>query len=279
MKKGFIYQGGLLILVVVVLGCSPDVSTPEEVIAAEDVSTVAEISTETEQEAVSTNTLNERINYFDNANGYLAKPVEDGIYPGLILIHEWWGLNDNIKQLADQFADQGYVALAVDLYSGQVTDDRVVARVFATSVRADMEGAFDNLRAAVEYLENHPNAQGDKLASVGWCFGGGWSYEMAKNDLDIEGSVIYYGQFNPEDDLSIMRATILGHFGEDDSSIRVDDVKEFRAVLKTLSGDHKVFIYPNSGHAFANEDGEAYVPGSAELAWERTLEFLDEELK
>jgi len=267
MKKTLVYVGGLLIIIVALVGCS------------EDVEKIKEVNVVNDKEVMSIGLSGERVNYFENANGYLAKPSEEGVYPGLILIHEWWGLNDNIKNSADRFAGQGYVALAVDLYNGEVTDDSVVARVFATSVRADMEGAFDNLRGAVEYLENHPNVEGNKLASVGWCFGGGWSYEMAKNDLGIEGSVIYYGQFNPEDDLSKMRSTILGHFGEDDASIKVDDVKQFQAVLNTLSGDHQVFIYPNSGHAFANEDGQAYVSEASDLAWQRTLEFLDEELK
>jgi len=224
-------------------------------------------------------TINEEVEYFDNAIGYLAKPDEPGEYPGIILIHEWWGLNQNIKNFADDFAEQGYVALAVDLYDGEVTTDSSKARELATGVRGDMDLAFDNLEAAVNYLEGRSDVENDKLASVGWCFGGGWSYQMAKNDLGVQSSVIYYGQFNPEDDLSIMRSTILGHFGEDDASIKVSDVNEFQATLQTLSGDHQIFIYPNSGHAFANEDSRAYVPESANLAWERTITFLDEELK
>lgn len=219
------------------------------------------------------------VNYFGNTRGYLAVPEEEGIYPGLIIIHEWWGLTPDIKEMADRFAAEGYVALAVDLYGGESTNDPNVARVLATDVRSDMEGAFSNLEAGVSYLESQPNVEADSLASIGWCFGGGWSYEMAKNDLGIESSVIYYGRFNPEDDLSIMRATILGHFGEDDTSILVDDVIEFEATLQTLSGEHQIFIYPNSGHAFANEGRESYVPESAELAWQRTLDFLNKELK
>ena len=231
------------------------------------------------QELKPLNIVTSEVNYFENAKGYLAIPSTPGKYPGLILIHEWWGLNDNIKNLADQFADQGYIVLAVDLYEVEYTSDPNVARELASSVRNDMDKAFDNLKSAVNYLESHPNVEMNKLASVGWCFGGGWSYEMAKNDLGIQSSVIYYGRFNPEDDLSRMRATILGHFGEDDASIKVDDVKEFQATLKTLSGEHQIFIYPNSGHGFANEDSPSYVKESAELAWERTLEFLDKELK
>jgi len=244
-----------------------------------------QISQEEEQtdtispQEVSLSIKSEQVTYFENTNGYLAQPKEPGTYPGIILIHEWWGLNDNIRTFADSFAEQGYVALAVDLYNGEVTTEPSQARVLATSVRGDMDGAFANLNGAVTYLKTQPNVQTDKLASIGWCFGGGWSYQMAKNDLGVASSVIYYGQFNPADDLSIMRATIMGHFGEDDASIKVDNVKEFQATLQTLSGEHQIFIYPNSGHAFANEDNPAYVEESANLAWERTLTFLNEELK
>jgi len=138
-----------------------------------------------------------------------------------------------------------------------------------------MEGAFENLTAAVSYLKSKSIVRADAVASVGWCFGGGWSYEMAKNNLGINASVIYYGRFNPEDDLSIMRADILGHFGEEDTSILVDDVRAFEVKLKTLTGDNQIFIYPNAGHAFANSDNEAsYVPEAAELSWTRTIDFL-----
>jgi len=219
------------------------------------------------------------VEYYDGSIGYLAVPEGEGQYPAVILIHEWWGLNENIKSLARDFAAQGYVALAVDLYSGEVTEDPAVARVLATDVRGDVSEAFNNLNSAVGFLNSQPNVERNEIASVGWCFGGGWSYEMAKNDLGVKSSVIYYGRFNPEDDLSQMRASILGHFGEDDSSILVDDVKEFEVVLNTLSGEHSIFIYPNSGHAFANEGGQAYVEESAELAWIRTLEFLNKQFE
>ncbi len=218
--------------------------------------------------------------YYGDTNGYLAQPVAPGEYPGLILIHEWWGLNDNIEQLADEFAQQGYVALAVDLYDGQVADTPDAAGELAGAVRENTDLAFSNLEAATAYLKSLDSVDPDSLASVGWCFGGGWAYQMAANDLGVDASVMYYGRFSPEDDLSMMRADILGHFGEDDTSIAIDDVEQFQAKLKTLNGDHAVYIYPNAGHAFANEDNdEAYNEQAAELAWRRTLDFLSSELR
>ncbi len=206
--------------------------------------------------------------------GFLAKPEGSGPFPTLILIHEWWGLNEHIHDNARAFANEGYVALAVDLYKGESTKDPKVARQLAGGVSSNMEQAFDNLRAAVSFLKARSDVSSDRLASVGWCFGGGWSYQMAKNDLDVEASVIYYGRFNPKDDLSKMRATILGNFGEKDRGIKVDTVREFQAVLKTLSGDHEIYIYPNAGHGFANSEGRAYNREAADLAWERTFAFL-----
>lgn len=223
----------------------------------------------------------EAVAYGEGRVGYLATPEGEGPFPALILIHEWWGLNDNIRDLADDFAKEGYVALAVDLYDGRNAGyDPAAARKLATEVRANTEPAFANLSDAVNYLKARDDVNPESLASVGWCFGGGWAYQMAKNDLGVEASIMYYGAFNTDDDLSQMRADILGHFGEDDTSIKVDDVVQFDAKLQTLSGDHRIFIYPNAGHAFANIDNEAsYVPKAAEAAWARTLEFLNEELR
>jgi carboxymethylenebutenolidase len=215
---------------------------------------------------------------YDQANGtkgYLARPAGSGPFPGIILIHEWWGLNDNIRKNADAFAQQGYVALAVDLYNGEVAATSQQARRLAGSVSGDIEGAFSNLRAAVSYLQGLKEVNDDRLASIGWCFGGGWSYQMAKNNLGLRASVVYYGRFNPADDLSIMRARILGNFGAEDRSISVDSVKEFQVTLKTLSGDHEIYIYPNAGHAFANAGSRSYNQEAAELAWKRTIAFLE----
>jgi len=208
--------------------------------------------------------------------GFVAYPESgSGTYPGLVLIHEWWGLNENIRDLAEQYAAQGYVALAVDLYEGESTTDQARARELTTSVSGNMPRANDNLRQATAYLRSRPDVKGHALASVGWCFGGAWSYQMAKNDMGLDASVMYYGQFSPHEDHSHMKTDIIGHFGAEDMSIKVNDVETFQATLKTASGDHEIYIYPNSGHGFANEDNaDAYNPEAAALAWQRTLTFL-----
>ena len=223
--------------------------------------------------------VSEEVSYYGDTKGYFVRPDDDGEYPGLILIHEWWGLNNNIRSLAEDFAALGYAALAVDLYDGEFATTPEEAGALAGAVREDVDEAFNNLNAAVVYLSTADSVNADALASVGWCFGGGWAYEMARNDLGIDASVMYYGRFSAEDDLSMMRADILGHFGEEDTSILIDDVKEFEAKLETHEGKHAVFIYPNAGHAFANKDNEdAYREDAAQLAWQRTQEFLTREL-
>ena len=225
--------------------------------------------------SVPTGIVTSEVDYRGNGiPGYLARPEGDGSFPGLILIHEFWGLNDNIRDFADRFAAEGYAALAVDLYDGKVAATREEASAMAGEVRANMDPAFDNLRDAVAWLEEQNFIDGE-LAAVGWCFGGGWAYQMAANNLDVDASVIYYGQVDPDHDFADMRAHILGHFGEEDRSITVDTVNEFRANLETANGEHEVYLYPNAGHGFANEDNsDAYNEEPAELAWQRTIEFL-----
>ncbi len=211
--------------------------------------------------------------------GYFVDPglEEDG--PALILIHEWWGLNDNIKDFADNFAKQGYRVLAVDMYGKEAASTPDMAREYATAVREDTASAAANLTAAVDFLKAQEGVIPELIGSVGWCFGGQWAYEMAKNDMGVAATIMYYGRFNTEDDLSMMKAQLQGHFGEEDMSIAVDDVREFQAKLMNEEGDHEIFIYPNAGHAFANEDNEeAYNEEAAEEAWERTMEFLREHL-
>ena len=214
-----------------------------------------------------------------SVKGYLAKPDDGKRHPGIILIHEWWGLNENIKQNAREFAELGYVALAVDLYNGKNTTDRKTARKLATHVRKNRSQAFDNLRAAIDFLRaDKQSVIPDRLAGIGWCFGGGWSYQMAKNDLGVKASIIYYGFFNPKDDLAKMRALILGNFGEKDRAIKVDNVRELQVRLSTLNGNHEVYIYQNAGHGFANPGNPNYDKEAADLAWNRTLRFLEKYL-
>jgi carboxymethylenebutenolidase len=268
-------------IIIVVLVLVVGVVVMQYIATPTETERTTEVTESSELDASATATANTAmVSYYNETAGYLAVPEGEGPFPALVLIHEWWGLNDNIKSLADDFAEQGYVALAVDLYNGELAETPDQARVLATAVRENVEPAFANLEAATQYLAGLEIVDGERLASVGWCFGGQWAYNMAVNNMNVDATVMYYGRFMPEDDLSMMRADILGHFGEADTSIPIDTVREFEAKLSTLEGDHAVFIYPNAGHAFANEDNEeAYNEEAAQLAWERTLEFLSREVQ
>jgi len=215
-----------------------------------------------------------------DVHGYLAQPSGSGPHPGIVLIHEWWGLNDDIRAKADRFAKLGYTALAVDLYNGKSTTAPTEARELATIVRSNMDVAFQNLRSGLGFLATRPGVDKHRLASIGWCFGGGWSYQIAKNNLGVKASVIYYGRFNPSDDLSKMRAEIIGHFAGKDRGIRTDKVNEFQAKLNTLHGEHEIYIYPNTSHGFAGRKGtnSGYDDAAAKLAWKRTEAFLHKHL-
>jgi carboxymethylenebutenolidase len=210
--------------------------------------------------------------------GYFAAPAD--VFqplPAIIVIHEWWGLNDNVRAMADRLAGQGYMVLAVDLYGGETAETPEQARQLMLRVVEDTEPAADNIKAAYDFLET---AGAPRIASVGWCFGGGWSLQAAQLLPDeLDASVIYYGQVtSDEDKLRPVTAPILGLFGAEDSGIDVESVEAFRTALERLRKEHEIHIYPGVGHAFANPTGRNYDAEAAADAWTRTIEFLDRHL-
>ena len=198
--------------------------------------------------------------------------------PAIIMIHEWWGLNDNVRAMADRLAGEGYIVFAVDLYGGKVATDPGVARVLMTEVVEDPEAARDNIRAAYDFVRN--TALAPRVASLGWCFGGGWSLNAAKLfPQQLDASVIYYGQVTDDEEvLRPIEVPILGLFGAEDKGIKVATVNAFREALQRLRKDHEILVYPGVGHAFANPTGENYNAAAAEDAWRRTLDFLAQHL-
>lgn len=217
----------------------------------------------------------EEITYFENATGFLARPTEDRAYPGVILIHEWWGLNDNIKEMARALASQGYVVLAVDLYASQAATTPDGARQLVTTF--DSQKGIINIKSATEFLKSQ-GAQ--KIATVGWCFGGTQSMNYALSGNKLDATVIYYGQpVTDEAQLSKISWPVLGIFGELDSGIPVEKVNDFRSSLNNLGIQNEIFIYPGIGHAFANPSGANYAPNETKDAWQKTVSFLDKHLK
>jgi len=211
-------------------------------------------------------------------SGYLAKPekAEAGL-PGIIVIHEWWGLNDNIRMMTRRLAGEGYVALAVDLYEGKVAETPDNAGTYARSVKS--ESAVDNLTQAYNFLNEEQGAT--RTGTIGWCFGGGWSLQTALAMPDkIDATIIYYGRLvTDKSRLEKLNMPILGIFGEEDSGIPPSDVRDFESVLNEVDVPNSIHIYEGAGHAFANPSGNRYKKDAAEDAWKKTVAFFEEHLK
>jgi len=215
--------------------------------------------------------------YYSGAKGYLAKP-KDGKHPGIIMIHEWLGLNEHIKAMADKLAGQGYTVLAIDLYNGEVTTNSSRARELSSSVRGNQYEAIKNMKAAVKYLREEEKVE--NLATLGWCFGGGESLVMALNDQSLDATVIYYGTLvTDKQNLSKINNPVLGIFGANDSSIPVSSVNTFDDTLDELNVENEIYIYDGVGHAFANPSGMNYAKEETQDAWDKTLDFLERHLK
>src|SRR5918999_4807213 len=226
---------------------------------------------------------NTTVNYYDNASGYLVYPIlnpnnNTQKLPAVVMIHENRGLNDNIKDTADILAKQGYVVLAVDLFQGQVTADPNQARELSSSVRNNPGIAIENMKSAIAYLSSLQNVNASRIASIGWCFGGGQSLQLALNSEDhpLAATIIYYGQVvNDTGELSKIRWPVLGIFGDKDQAISVDSVRAFENALNEVGVTNQIHIYPGVGHAFANPSNENYAPQETADAWMKTLAFLD----
>lgn len=218
----------------------------------------------------------EEVIYFEDISGYLAKPAENGEYPGVVMIHEWWGLTDYIRTMARKLAAEGYLVLAVDLYEGEVATTPERARELVSLL--DQEQALNNMKSAVTYLRVQEGVT--KIASLGWCFGGGQSMQLAISGQILDATIIYYGTIVPdESQLSIIRWPVLGVFGDQDVVIPVSQVQEFEVILNTLGIENEIYMYPGVAHAFANPSGANYAPEETEDAWEKTISFLNKHLK
>jgi carboxymethylenebutenolidase len=215
--------------------------------------------------------------------GYLCRPVESGGAgpgrAGLIVIHGWQGLDDGVRALTRRLSGEGYLALAVDLYRGEVAGDPDRALELMQQALAVPDAIEDNLVSARAYLAR--GAGVDRVGSIGWSFGGGWSLNLALMlPQEIDATVVYYGRLETDPSrLSALTMPILGLFGEADDSIPVATVHRFESVLRDLGKDAEIHIYPNAGHAFAEPDDELYRPAEAEDAWRHTVDFLNRNLR
>jgi carboxymethylenebutenolidase len=215
----------------------------------------------------------------ETIGGFLALPESPGRHPGILVIHEWWGLNDWVKEEAEKLAGQGYVALAVDLYRGKVAADPSVAHELMRGLPEDR--AVRDMEAAFNYLAARPDVDPKKIGSIGWCMGGGLSLQLAVHEPRLAACVVNYGA-PPTDPAAIaaIHAPILGNFGAKDQGITPSDVRAFEKAMKADGKSIDVKIYDDAGHAFQNPNNkDGYRPEDTADAWSRIVAFYARTLK
>ena len=256
------------------------------------------------QENIRQSLENQTVNYYGNTSGYLVFPKSANTsmiesdntespatitsssssslvgnkLPAVVMIHENRGLNEHIKMMADTLAKEGYVVLAVDLFNGQVASNQQDAGPLSDAVRENPTEAIANLRAAVRYLASLENVNPSQISSLGWCFGGQQSLQLALNTepkYPLSSTVIYYGRLvSDPDELSKIKWPVLGIFGDQDDSIPVENVTNFKAALDSIGIPNEIYVYKGVGHAFANPSRDSYAPDQTADAWNKTLLFL-----
>jgi carboxymethylenebutenolidase len=215
----------------------------------------------------------------ETVQALLYTPAGKGPFPAIIVIHEYWGLNDWVKDQAAKLADQGYVALAIDLYRGKVATTPDMAHEIMRGVPEDR--AKRDLHAAFEFLQSQPDVRKDRIGSIGWCMGGGYSLDVALQEPTLAADVINYGHLATDPAaIKKINAPILGLFGGLDHGITPDDVHKFEASMKQLGKKIDVKIYDDAGHAFENlNNKDGYRAADAADAWQRTVTFFADTLK
>lgn len=226
-----------------------------------------------EGEVVTYGTVNGRA-----LKGYLVKAAGGKQGPAVIVVHEWWGINDNIKQMTRNLAAAGYTALAVDLFDGKVATTPDAALKLYQGAMAAVPAGEANLGAAVKYLKGWGATS---IGSIGWCFGGHWSLRTGLvGGADVQAVAMYYGApITDVKELGRLKAPVLGLFGGKDGGIPVAAVREMQAAAKGLKKTFDVQVYENADHAFANPSGNAYDKTAADDAMARTLAFFKVNLK
>jgi carboxymethylenebutenolidase len=214
-----------------------------------------------------------------DAMGYLALPAGAGKKPAIIVIGEWWGVNDWVREQTDRFAKQGYVALAVDLYRGRSASTPDEAHELMRALPEDR--AVADLKAAFQYLASRPDVDAKHIGAIGWCMGGGYSLALATNEPRLAADVINYGRLVTDPaTLAKIHAPILGNFGSKDRGIPVTDVQAFEAALKKLGKEVDIKIYPDAGHAFMNPNNkDGYRAADAADAQQRIDRFFAAKLR
>lgn len=210
----------------------------------------------------------------ETVKGLLYMPAGTGKHPAVVVIHEWWGLNDWVKEQASNLAAHGYVALAVDLYRGQTASDPEMAHELMRGLPQD-RGVRD-LTSAVSYLKTRPDVAATKIGAIGWCMGGGYALQLAIHEPTLKAVSINYGALATDPaDLGNIHAAVVGNFGGQDHGIPAASIDAFEAQLKKQGVPVSTKIYPDAGHAFENPNNKAgYRAADAADAQARSLDLF-----
>lgn len=208
------------------------------------------------------------------AHGYLAVP-EAGTGPGVIVIQEWWGLDDHIADVCDRFAREGFTALAPDLYGGRVAHNEQEA--MSLSGQLSPGEAVTELSGAVDYLLAQPSVTGDSVGVAGFCMGGSFVLHLAaRAGKKVSAAVVFYGTFSGGEDFSGIQSPVQAHFGEQDQFIPPGQAREVMERVRAQAAVPVQVHFYEAGHAFFNDENHlgTYNEDLAVLAWSRTLDFL-----
>lgn len=215
----------------------------------------------------------------ETVSGVLYVPAGSGPFPALVVIHEWWGLNDWVKEQASRLADQGYETLAIDLYRGKVATTPDEAHEIMRGVPGDR--AARDLLAAFDYLAAQKSVDARRIGDIGWCMGGGYAFDLALSQTRLKAAVVNYGHLASDAaTLKGINAAFLGIFGAQDKGIPEEDVRKFESQMKAAGKKAEIVIYPDAGHGFENPNNKnGYRAQDAADAWKKTVAFLEANLK
>lgn len=223
------------------------------------------------------------VNYVDGdelTTGYLAAPDGDGPFPALVIIHEWNGLQDRVRQLADDFADEGYVTLAADLFRGRTGSNPDENMALVREAQSDPEAMIANLNAAVAHLKGRPDVTG-RVGAMGWCFGGGVALSFGLDGVNHEATAIFYGRLVDDPEVvARLDHEVYGTFAALDNGPSPQSVAAFENALRAAGVEHDLHIYDDVNHGFwLRVDGDPDVRGApAADAWERLKAYLQRTL-
>jgi carboxymethylenebutenolidase len=244
---------------------------------------IEEVSQEVDEPtgAVEAGLVTEMVEYTDADGevlmGYLAWPDENGAHPAVVVIQEWWGLNEHIKEVARRFATEGFVALAPDLYHGAVTSEPDEARKLVMEL--DMAEAVREIQRGIDFLQEQDSVAGPKVGLVGFCMGGGLVLQTALTEEDLGAGVVFYGRPLEPEQAATVKAPILGLFGAEDGGIPVDAAEAMHTAFTEAGIDNEIQVYEGAPHAFFNDTRDSYNAEAAADAWPRTLAWFRNHLE